>query len=646
MIPRVGAASRYGRHGMIKKGPGELLLGRRTEIDAVDRLLAAVRGGRSGGLVLRGEPGVGKTALLEYAIASASGFRVARAVGVESEMELPFAALQQLSAPSTLDRIERLPEPQRDALCVALGLSAGPAPNRFLVGLAVLTLMSEAAHERPLLCVIDDAQWLDQASADVLAFVTHRLLAESIGFVFSTRDPGSGFSRLPELVVEGLGDDDARALLGSVIKWPLHERIRDWIVAETRGNPLALLELPRGLTPAQLASGFGLAVTVGLSRRVEESFRRRISGVPAESQRLLLVAAAEPVGDPTLVWRAANGLGIGAAAADAIESEGLVEFGSRVTFRHPLVRSAAYQAALPDERRAVHRALAEATDREVDPDRRAWHLAQAAAGFDEEVASELERSAGRAQSRGGFAAAAAFLERAAVLSLEPSLRAGRALAAARAKVRAGALDPALALLATAESGPLDEFGRAQIDVLRAQISFESNHGIDAPPLLVKAAKRLESLDPRLAREIYLDALSSAMFAGRLASGVGYTEVAGAARGAPASSHPARAADLLLDGMALLVTDGHAAGAPLLRRALSAFRAEELSSDESLRWGGLACIASGLMWDYESWDAISAHLVQFARAAGALSALPFGLIHRVGVHVLAGGTPLPPRWPMR
>jgi hypothetical protein len=362
---------------------------------------------------------------------------------------------------------------------------------------------------------------------------------------------------------------------------------------------------------------------------------RWIEGLPVETQRLLLVAAADPVGDPMLMWHAADGLGIGTSAADAAETEGLLEVGAVVTFRHPLVRSAVYRAAMPDERRAVHRALAEATDPEVDPDRRAWHLAQAAVGFDEDIASELERSAGRAQARGGVAAAAAFVEKASVLTPDPRRRAERALAAAQAKLRAGALEPALALAATAESGPLGELGRAQLDVLRAQISFESNHGIDAPPLLLKAAQRLEPLDPRLAREIHLNALSSAMFAGRLASGVGYAEVAGAARAAPPSSDPPRAADLLLDGLALVVTDGHAAGAAPMRRALSAVRAEELPAEEFVAWGGTACIASGLMWDYESWDAISARLVQFARDAGALSALPFGLIHRTGVNVLAG-----------
>lgn len=619
---------------MVTKGPGEVLLGRQTEIDALDRLLATVRGGRGGGLVLRGEAGMGKTALLKYGIASASGFRVERAVGIESEMELPYAALQQFCAPMT-DRIECLPDPQRDALGIAFGLSSGPAPDRFLVGLAVLTLLSEVAEEQPLLCVVDDAQWLDRASADAIAFVTHRLFAESIGFLFATREPGGGLSGLPELVVEGLHNGDAQVLLGSVIQWPLDEQVRDWFLAETRGNPLALLELPRGMTPADLAGGFGLPVALGLSRQIEESFRRRIDGLPADTQRLLLVAAAEPAGDPMLVWRAADGLGIGAAAADGAESEGLLELGDKVRFRHPLVRSAVYRAARADTRRAVHRALANATDPKADPDRRAWHLAHATAGFDEDVASELERSAGRAEARGGLAAAAAFLERAVALTPDPSRRAKRALAAAHAKLRAGALEAARALAAVAESGPLDELGRAQIDVLRAQISFESNHGIDAPPLLLRAAKRLEPLDPRVARDIYLDALGSAMFAGRLASGVGYAEVAGAARGAPPSPDRPRAPDLLLDGLALLVTDGHAAGAPLLRRALGGFGADALSSDQSLRWGGVACIASGLMWDYENWDAISAHLVRFAREAGALSALPFGLIHRVGVHTLAG-----------
>jgi hypothetical protein len=399
---------------MVSEGHGEVLRGRRNERTALGRLLEGVRGGQSRVLVVSGEAGVGKTALLESAIGSASGFRVVRAVGVESEMELAFAALQQLCAP-LLDRLERLPAPQRDALGVAFGLRAGDVPDRFLVGLAVLNLFSDVAEEQPLVCLVDDAQWLDLASAQALVFVARRLLAESVALMFVTRDPSKELEALPGLVLEGLRNGDARELLGSVLRVPLDERVRERLVAETRGNPLALLELPRGLTPAQLAGGFGLPGVPGLSGllgRIEESFRRRLAGLAAETQRLLLVAAAEPVGDPVLVWRAAGRLGVGVDAAQ--DTDGLVTIGTRVTFRHPLVRSAVYRAASSEERRAVHRALAEATDPEVDPDRRAWHLAQATSGFDEDVASELERSAARPQARGGLAAAAAFLESAAV----------------------------------------------------------------------------------------------------------------------------------------------------------------------------------------------------------------------------------------
>jgi hypothetical protein len=362
-------------------------------------------------------------------------------------------------------------------------------------------------------------------------------LAESVALMFSTRDPGGEPEGFPSLWVEGLADGDARALLGSVLRVPLDEQVRERLVAETRGNPLALLELPRGLTPTQLAGGFGLQYGPGLSGRIEDSFRRRFAGLSAETQRLLLVAAAEPVGDPVLVWRAAERLGIGVPAA--ADTDGLLAIGATVTFRHPLVRSAVYRAASPQDRQAVHRALAEATDPEVDPDRHAWHLAQATSGFDEDVASELERSAGRAQARGGLAAAGAFLERATALTLDPALRARRALAAAQAKHQAGAYDAALRLAAIAESGPLNELQGAQVDLLRGQISFDSSRGAEAPPLLLKAAKRLEPLDPRLAREIYLDAVAAAIFAGRLFNDWGLREIAQAVRAAPSPSLPAR-----------------------------------------------------------------------------------------------------------
>jgi DNA-binding CsgD family transcriptional regulator len=611
-----------------------MLLDRLAERAALGGLLDAARAGQSGALVLRGDPGVGKTALLDYAIESAAGLRVARVAGVESEMELPFAAIQQLCAPM-LDGLERLPDPQRDALAVAFGLRAGAAPDRYLVGLAALNLLSEVAEQEPLLCVIDDAQWLDQASAQALGFVARRLFAEPVAMMIATREPGKEFGRLPELLVEGLRDSDARELLSSVIRGPLDERVLDRIVAETRGNPLALLELPRGRTPAELAGGFGLREAPELSVWIEDSFLRRFEALPAATQRLLLVAAAELTGEPALVLRAAKRLGTGAEACAAAEADGLLTIRERVTFRHPLVRSAVYWAAAPAERRAVHQALADATDPLADPDRRAWHRAQATLGPDEEVAAELEHSAGRAQARGGCAAAAAFLERSAALTLDPARRAERALAAAQVKYEAGAFDTALALLASAAAaGPLNKLQRARADLLRGQIAFASSRGSDAPPLLLKAARQFEPLDPSLARDTYLDALAAATFAGRLALGGGIRAVAEAARAAPPSPEPARPHDLLLDGLALLITEGHAAGAPALRQAVSAFRGAD-TREYGLRWLWLAWYAASLIWDYESWDVLSARHVRLARDAGALTALPIAFNTRAGVHLLAG-----------
>ena len=620
---------------MVTQGPAEVLHDRRSEREILGRLLEGVCEGQSRVLVVCGEPGVGKTALVESAIGSASGFRVLRAVGVESEMELAFAGLQQLCAP-LLDGLDRLPVPQRDALGVAFGLCAGAPPDRFLVGLAVLSLLSEVAEEQPLLCVVDDAQWLDRASAQALVFVARRLLAESVALVFATRDPGGELEGLPKLVIEGLPDGDARALLGSALGVPLDERIRERLVAETRGNPLALLELPRGLTAAELAGGFGLPDAPGLSGRIEESFRRRLESLSGETQRLLLVAAAEPVGDPVLVWRAAGRLRIGVEAAT--DTDGLLTIGARVTFRHPLVRSAVYRAASPADRQAVHRALADATDPEVDPDRRAWHLAAGAPGPNEQVAAELESSAGRAQARGGLAAAAAFLERATALTLEPRRRAGRALTAARAKYQAGALDPALALLATAESGPLDELQRAQVDQLRGQIAFAARRGGDAAALLLEAAKRLEPLDSSLARETYAEAFAAAMYAGRLAKGNPALDVAtamNAAEPAQASRGALGAADLLLNGQALLITDGPKRATPVLKRALHAFGGNGISDDEALRWLWLACAAAIYIWDDESWRVLSDRYLQLTRDAGALTVLPLALSYCAGCRVYAG-----------
>ena len=512
------------------------LWGRREQCNALDGLLADARAGRSRTMVVRGEPGIGKTALLKYAADTALDFQVARAVGVESEMELPFAALNQLCG-RMLSRLDRLPSPQRDALGVAFGLRSGSAPDTFLVGLAVLGLLSDGAVDQPLLCLIDDAQWLDRASAQALALVARRLEAESVAVIFGTRDQGAAgeLAGLAELALAGLSDADARALLASVVPGRLDERVRDRIIAESGGNPLALLELPNVVTAAELAGGFGMAGPLPLAGRIEQSFLRRIAPLPGMTRSFLLLAAAEPTGDPALLWRAAGRLGISAEAP--AEADGLLTVAAQVTFRHPLVRSAIYRSASPRARQEVHRAIAQATDQRVDPDRRAWHLAQGAPGPDEDIASELEHSAGRAQARGGLAAAAAFLERSAALTLEPGRRAERALAAAQVTAQAGAFEAALRLLATAEAGLYGEFERARADLLRGQIAFASSRGSDAPALLLKAARRLEPLDVGLARETYLEALSAAVYAGRLAGTAGLREVAERVRVAPSAPRP-------------------------------------------------------------------------------------------------------------
>src|SRR4051812_20568867 len=532
-----------------------VLLGRRSECETLDRLVATVRGGESRVLVLRGEPGVGKSALIQYLLERASGCRVSRAAGVESEMELPFAGLHQLCAPM-LDRLDRLPAPQRDALATAFGLSAGEAPDRFLVGLAVLSLLSEVAEDRPLVCAVDDAQWQDRESAQTLSFVARRLLAESVGLVFAVREPSltEDLAGLPELVVGGLDEGDASALLRSAIPGRLDERVSARIIAEARGNPLALLELPRGQTAAELAGGFGFTDLMPLASRIEQSFLRQLESLPAETRRLLLTAAAEPLGDVTLLWRAAGRLGLGIDAAAPAQAAGLIDLGARVRFRHPLLRSAAYRAAPVSDRQEIHRALAEATDPDTDPDRRAWHRAQAASGPDEAVADELEHSADRAQARGGTAAAAAFLARAAELTPDPAGRGRRAVAAAQAKFDAAASDAALELLATAELAPLDELQRARLERLRAEIVFTRTRGSDAPALLLDAARRLEPLDAAMARETHLEAMAAAMFAGRLGGRPGVRETAEAAHAAPPVPQPPRPIDLLLDGLATRFSD--------------------------------------------------------------------------------------------
>ncbi|MEU3792487.1 LuxR C-terminal-related transcriptional regulator [Streptomyces fructofermentans] len=625
---------------MASSAPRRRLRGWRGECEALDQVVAHARAGRGQVLVLRGEAGVGKSALLEFLVEGSGGCQVLRAVGVESEMELAFAGLHQLCVP-LMGNLDRIPGPQRDALSVAFGLSAGSAPDRFLVGLAVLSLLAEAAEEQPIVCVVDDAQWLDQVSAQTLAFVARRLLAERVALVFAVRTTtsvgaGDQFGGLGEIVVRGLHDDDARVLLESVVPGRLDEHVRDRIVSETRGNPLALLELTRGLSAADLAGGFGRPDARPLASQIEESYLRRIELLPAAAQRLLLAAAAEPVGDAPLLRRVAERLDIAPDAAAAVEATGLIDFGARVRFRHPLVRSAAYRGADPTVRRDVHRALAEATDSVFDSDRQAWHRAHAAVDPDEALAEELERSAGRAQARGGVAAAAAFLRRATELTPDSGRRATRAAAAAQATFASGSPDAALELLAAAQLGRLDEAQHARQSWLRAQIVFARRRGGEALPLLLDAAGRLAGVDAAQAREAYLDAIGSAVFAGRLPDHADVRDVAEAARTAPPATWPPRPSDLLLDALVAWFADGTVEGAPLLRAALEAFKgAAEDGGEDAMRWLWLTWLAAGDMWDDEAWHELTTRAVRSARESGALNFLPLALGYRAAMCVHAG-----------
>ena len=606
------------------RGSARTLIGRDAERSQLSSLLEALRRGESRSLVISGEAGVGKTALLEYLTQQAADCSAINVTAVQSEMELPFAALHQLCAP-ILDELERLPAPQRDALHITFGLHEGPVPDRFLVGLAVLGLLAEAAEQRPLVALVDDEQWLDRATAQILAFVARRLGRESVGLVFSARVPTDELTGLTELVIEGLKGHDAQALLERVLTGPVDSQVREEILAESGGNPLALLELPRGLTPGQLAGGFGFPGAFALTGTIEETFQRRVSALPADARRLLLLAAAEPLGNPLLVWQASDRLGIDRAAGNPAVDADLVDFGARVRFRHPLVRSAIYHSASAQERQEAHRALADATDVMSDPDRRAWHRAQATPSLDEDVADELERSADRGQARGGFAAASAFLERAAVLTPDPTKRTARALAAAQAKVQAGAFDAGNELLTMAETGPLDEFERARADLLRGQIALASSASSEAAALLLKAAKRLEPLDIALARETYLEAWAAALVAGRAAPAGTLHDVCRTARSAPQPASAPRPSDMLLDGLAVVVTEGRAAAASQLRRAASVFAEREVAIAEGLRLGWLATVAAVMLWDEENWHAVNEKQLQSVRDLGLLDHLPVYLI---------------------
>ena len=602
------------------RGPMQLR-GRSSECAVLDAYVGAARAGDSRTVVLRGEAGIGKTALLEYLAARSTGCRVVRVVGIESEMELPFAAIHQLSR-SLLDGVALLPAPQREALETAFGLRSGRPPDRFFVGLALLSQLAEHAEDRPVVCLVDDAQWLDRSSAQVLSFVARRLHSESVVLVLAERD-GEGpseFDGLPELRLHGLSDEDAARLVTAASLGPLDASVRGRIIAEARGNPLALLELPQGRSSA-LAGGFSVPGRASVPSRIEASYRHRIDVLPEETQRLLLVASADPVGDPDLLWRAASELGISVDAAAPAEADDLIEIGARVGFRHPLLRSAIYRSASPAQRRLAHGALAAATDPTIDPDRRAWHRAQAVLGPDDDVAAELERSADRAKARGGLPAAAAFLQRAVALTRDPARRAERALAAAQASLGAGAFDAASRMVAVAEAGPLDELARARVDRMRAEVAFAQDRGGDASLLLVRAARKLEAWDVRQSRDTYLDAWAAALFAGGLArEGGTLHDVSHAAATAPEPSGAVLPCDLLLDGLATVFTVGRPAAVPTLRRAVAAFASREVSDEEVLRWGWLATRAANVVWDYDRGLEIGVAAGRLARDSGALEAL--------------------------
>jgi DNA-binding CsgD family transcriptional regulator len=617
----------------MKVGSSPEFLGRTSEREYLDRLLENVRGGGGGVVVIRGEAGLGKTALLGHAVGRATGFKVAQIAGIESEMELPFAGLHQLCVPM-LPQIDTLPEPQRDALGTAFGLSSGTAPDPFLVALAALSLLAHIAEEQPLLCAVDDAQWLDAASARVLGFVARRLLAESIAIVFAVRDPSDEreLAGLSELRLTGLDDEDAHALLAEIVSGRLDARVGDRIVAETRGNPLAILELSRGMTSAQLAGGFALPDAVDVPAQIEERYRQRIDKLPADTQQLMLLAAADPVGDAAVLWRAAGRLGLAPDSAQPAADAELLEIGAQVRFRHPLVRSAVYRGATMAARRAVHGALAGATDPSADPDRRAWHRAHAATAPDEAVAAELIDSADRAERRGGVAAAAAFLERSVTFTVEPGERASRALAAARAKFESADFASARSLLAVADAGLLDDLGHAKVQRMRAQIAFDLRRGSDGPALLLSAARRFEALDVELARETYLEALLAAIYAAGLARGTDASAVASAALSAALEGEPVTSRQLLLRGLATRLTGGHAPAASAMHDALLAHRAEERRLD----WLSVAYnIVAMELWDDATWLELASGQAELARATGTLVLLPYALDYLAGFHVQAG-----------
>ncbi|GAB2602037.1 LuxR family transcriptional regulator [Paractinoplanes abujensis] len=583
------------------------LVGRAAETSRVAELIAAASAGVGGALVLAGEAGIGKTALLDQAEQAATGFQVVRASGAEFEREFPYAVLHQLCLP-VLGHADELPERHRESLRVAFGLTAG-APDPFRVGLAALELVAAAARERPLLCVVDDAHWLDPASSRALAFLARRIGADPIAILIAVRQPldaaGAGeLDALPALAVGGLSDESARRLLTARSPFVLDERVRDRLVAEAGGNPLALLELPR-------AGGFALPATGSVPNRIEQAFQERFRGLPGDARLLLTVAGADPTGDPALLWAAARRLGVEGAGADA-EAAGLAEFGTRVRFCHPLARSAVYRAASAHDRRAAHRELAAITDPVTAPDRRAWHRAQATVSPDADVADDLQRCAARAQARGGVAAAAAFLHRAAELSPDADRRIDRTLDAAQVYLEAGLGTTARELLMTIETAGLDDFRHARAELLRGRVAFTRPGDGAGPALMAAGARRLAALDAGRSRESYLDALEASLVVGR---GGGFIpEILVAARSAPPVPEPDLLSALLSFG-----AGQHRVAMPMLAGLLHADRRPAW-----IRRPALATMISTELWDPLTIAAIAEWLVKQGRESGSPTLLRLGL----------------------
>ena len=628
--PRKGGLTNPAQTPFVARPPAtRRFVNRETELEAVEGLLAAARGGSSAVLVLRGGPGVGKTMLLEHAIGRASGLRVGRVGGVDSEFDLPYAALHQLLAPF-LEEIEALPGPQRDSLASTLGLIEVERSDRFLTALGVLTLLSNAAQDTGLLCAVDDAEWLDEASAQVLSFLARRLVSEGIAmlFTFGAAHPTSvALAPFRELNFEGLSQVASRELLDRKVEGTLDSGVRDRLVIEAEGNPLALIELAQLLTAEQLAGLAPLPKALPLGDRLEQGLMRNVRGLSSDARSILVLVATERSGDPGLLRRAADGLGLSQTAID--DAESVLRLGAQITFRHGFVRSAVYALASETTRRDAHLALAEAMDPDADEDRIAWHRAAASVDADETVAADLEASARKARDRGGQVAAAAVLELAAELTPDPSRRAARLLVAADADLAAGALSKADTLLSQLTPKLLDDEQRAEAQRLRGTLALARGDKGSSSTLLIEAARVLAPFDLRKARDTCLDALATAMFAGRLASDRGMREAVECARSMPEPTQTT-AADVLLDAFATLVDEGSAAAAPVLRRGVGL-----AGESGDLRAIGPAFQAAFELWDDEALHTLAQRRVDLARGSGAFVALPNALNQLGAYEVLVG-----------